>query len=180
MGRSSSACPRSRSFLPAQAVQRLNAEIAAEITGVRQRFEGRFSGDAMLLFPESASLELVRCLLDDEVELNTMSEMEHEALCEVGNVILNAVVSALADELNVDLETGLPKLVEESIEDLLPSPIEEKILFLRVDFTFPPKGSDETAASSVKGYVVFVMEVKDFHHIGKELTCYLDRLEECA
>lgn len=68
------------------------------VSGVYQSFDGAFAGDALLLFPEQQSLELVRAVLqEDDITLEELTDMEQEAMIEIGNVILNACLCSIAD-----------------------------------------------------------------------------------
>ena len=72
---------------------------AAELVAVRQDFAGSFSGRALLIFPESKSLELVRAVSGDELSAEEVMEIEREALAETGNVILNNCLATMANML---------------------------------------------------------------------------------
>lgn len=75
---------------------------------VRQSFSGWLDGEAMLVFCERQSLMLVRTLLADTVPLEVMTDLEQDALVEIGNVVLNACLASVARELEVRLTSGLP------------------------------------------------------------------------
>lgn len=67
---------------------------------VSQYFEGPFNAEAVLIFPESNALVIVSHMLGHQ--------LAPEELCEVGNIILNACISALADLFCVEFNGGLP------------------------------------------------------------------------
>ena len=96
------------------AVQRIQRIVGSQrVTGVKESFKGSFWGDALLIFPESRSSELVRALLKDEdLPLETITEMEQEALTEVGNIILNACLGSLANIFQQNLIYGLPQYTQ--------------------------------------------------------------------
>jgi len=54
------------------------------LVAVRQAFYGDISGRALLIFPEKNSLELVRAVVGDQLSLEDILELEHEALTEIG------------------------------------------------------------------------------------------------
>lgn len=144
---------------PAQAAARLEDETqGADSVAVRQHFEGKFYGDILLIFPEKRSLDLVRHMLGDEVPLEQLTELEQEALLEVGNIILNACLGSLANQLHVPVEGSLPVYVRgrgAHILDLAggkaPPGQEEMVMFLHVDFSLLKK--------DVHGYLAFVMDI---------------------
>lgn len=130
-----------------------------KLSGVSQSFSGRLNGEALLLFPEKKSLELVRLLLKDSMPLDALTEMEQEALSEIGNIILNAGLSSISNFLGTELRSGLPQyLIGNSLEILESVCIDSKdqndediVLFIRVDF-----GINKYA---IDGYVVFLMNI---------------------
>lgn len=75
---------------------------------VSQYFEGPFNAEAVLIFPESNALVIVSHMLGNQLAPEELSEYEQEAMCEVGNIILNACMSALADLFSVEFNGGLP------------------------------------------------------------------------
>ena len=72
-----------------------------KLVAVRQDFIGAFSGRALLIFPESNSLELVRAVVSRELPLEDIVDLEDEALAETGNIILNSWVATIANLLRV-------------------------------------------------------------------------------
>ena len=121
---------------------------------VHQGFEGPFRGDALLIFPVRESLELVRVLLDEPAPNETMTELEREALLEVGNIILNACLSCIADLLDQEITNTLPVYVESPpatlVRRLVADP-EWYVIFLRIDFT--------VQRNDMHGNIVFVLDV---------------------
>ena len=70
------------------------------LVAVRQAFSGDISGRALLIFPEKNSLELVRAVAGEGLSLEDILELEHEALAEIGNMILNACMATMANLLH--------------------------------------------------------------------------------
>lgn len=105
------------------ATRKMAAKIIAESAGericsVRQRVEGEFNADAILIFPEANSLEIVRLMVGD-VALDSLSEMEMEALSEVGNIILNSCIGTLTNILGGDFVISLPNAQISSCSSVL-------------------------------------------------------------
>lgn len=90
-----------------------------EFGTVTQHFSERFTAEAMLLFTEKHALEIVRDMMGTEVNIQEMAEFEIEAMCELGNIILNACMSAMADILGIGLKSSLPHYNFSSAEDIL-------------------------------------------------------------
>ncbi|MDP2371472.1 chemotaxis protein CheC [Rhodoferax sp.] len=82
---------------------------SARLGSVKQRFKGPFTVAASLLFTEERALEIVQEMLGSQVQREDLVEYEQEAMCEVGNIILNACLSAMADSLGISFESTLPE-----------------------------------------------------------------------
>lgn len=82
---------------------------SARLGSVQQMFTGPFNMAASLLFTEERALEIVQEMLGSQVQMEDLVEYEQEAMCEVGNIILNACLSAMADMLGIAFESTLPE-----------------------------------------------------------------------
>ncbi|MBF0272880.1 MAG: chemotaxis protein CheC [Magnetococcales bacterium] len=162
-------------FLPwSQATSLIGPTPDALMTGVRQRFTGPFHGSTLLIYPREKSLELVRALLQDEVELDECREMEQESLTEVGNILLNACLGCLANIMGVEILCDLPEYLQGTCDELLSeerrnSAHEELILLLFVDFV--------THGDTVKGHVVLLFDSWAISRLKQELTGLLHRFD---
>ncbi len=79
-----------------------------ELSMVTLDFSGPFDAKTMLIFPERNALTIIGSMLEEGMSPEELSEYEQEAMCEVGNIILNACISALADLFEVEFHGGLP------------------------------------------------------------------------
>lgn len=75
---------------------------------VTQDFSGPFDSKGMLIFPERNALVIVTKMLGDTISPEDLSEYEQETMCEVGNIILNACISSLANSFEGEFTGGLP------------------------------------------------------------------------
>ncbi len=158
---------------PSQAAARLEDETqGADSVAVRQHFDGEFHGDILLIFPEKRSLDLVRHMLGDEVPLEQLTELEQEALLEVGNIILNACLGSLANQLHIPVQGSLPIYVRGRGAGILGGCVtktdesqEELVMFLHVDFSLLRK--------DVHGYLAFVMDIASARHFVDAVRSYV-------
>src|ERR1700709_119348 len=84
---------------------------AAKLVAVHQVFEGDITGRAMLIFPEANSLEIVRAVAGGSLSLEDIMDLEHEALAETGNIILNGCLATIANLLERSLKMSLPEIL---------------------------------------------------------------------
>jgi chemotaxis protein CheC len=125
-----------------------------EISAVKQSFSGDFSGSALLIFPEHDSLELVKAILGTDVSLEQLSELEEDALLEVGNVILNACICTISDILGCEIFGEIPIHQQGDCKHILSmnSDGEESyVLLLSMVFSIPNH--------NIKGTISFVVNM---------------------
>lgn len=153
-------------FLPPAEVQRtlLGTEMQT-LSLVAQDFRGPFDARAMLLFPERNALIIVGHMLGAQVPPEQLSEFEQEAMCEVGNIILNACISALADLFGVEFEGSLPRhqAADMGTLDLFGADQDRVILVVQVDL--------QIHKEHINGHMLFLLSVSSL----RELLDCIDR-----
>jgi chemotaxis protein CheC len=153
-----------------KAEESIKSSIGAQVTTIRESFKGAFWGDALLIFPENQSLALVKALLKGEdLPLEILSEMEQEALTEVGNIILNACLGSLSNIFKQDLEFSLPQYAHGHSSDLIQQykstdKEAEGVLMLQMNFILQ--------TTKVNGYLTLLMDVDSMQALSKELELY--------
>src|SRR5580704_3763554 len=132
-----------------QIVRRPNNQ---NLVAVRQDFSGAFSGRALLIFPETNSLELVRAVVGRDFSLEDIVNLEDEALAETGNIILNSWVATIANLLKRGLKMSLPFVVRGHSQNLFTSveTAHSLVLFLHIRF--------EISKREIRGYVALLMD----------------------
>lgn len=155
------------------AIKLLSEQASGDVSSVSQGFSGPLGGMAMLMFPIDKSLEIVRLLLEDTVSLDKLTEFEEEALCEIGNIILNSGLSSLADVFGQEMQSTLPIFSQGSCDDVMNTKsVNEKqidiVMFLRVNFSI------EKHATT--GHVVYLLDVNSTKNLTKNIDCYLKKL----
>lgn len=128
---------------------------AGPLIAVRQNFKGAFSGQALLIFPEDNSLELVRAVTGEALSVEDATEMEQEALSETGNVVLNSCLATMANMLKRPLTMSLPQVVRgdsaEFFEMAVASEDDAVVLFLYINFAISER--------SIRGYIAMLMDL---------------------
>jgi len=144
----------------------------SQLVAIRQDFTGAFSGRALLIFPETNSLELVRAVTGDELTAEEVLEMEHEALAETGNVILNSCLATMANMLRRSLTMTIPEVLRGDgalmfdIRDDMPS--DGLVLFLYIDFAVRRR--------DIRGYIAVLMDLPALTILRELLTEFIDRV----
>ena len=139
------------------------------ICGISQHYEGAFNTDAILMFPEEKSLEIVRLMVGESVSTEELTEMEQEAMSEIGNIILNACVGTLANIFKHELQGSLPSYLVGSSTDILDvteSSSQDVVMMLHIKFSLE--------RHQIHGYVAFLLDMSAIldlqHHIDNYLS----------
>ena len=154
-----------------EAIQIITEKVKSKVSGVVQPFNGAFDGDALLLFPEEQSLQLVRAVLQqDDMSLEDLTDMEQEAMTEIGNVILNACLSSIADMFGKQVNGEIPGFIQGSIKNVFSleknsAHLDAVVLLLNMDFSVEKK--------KIQGYVTFLMDVDSVSKFKTNIEAYI-------
>jgi chemotaxis protein CheC len=161
------------SFIPrAEAARLLGKSDGApeRICGVSQHFAGAFETEAILMFPEDKSLEIVRLMVGESVPLKELTDMEQEAMCEIGNIMLNSCVGTLANIFQRELQGSLPQYHVGTSDEILTatgSAAGSVVLMLHIDFLLEKH--------QIHGYVAFVLDLSALHDLKEQINLYIAR-----
>jgi chemotaxis protein CheC len=168
-------------LLSVPAVEILSQEAATQLVSkpdnpnlvaVRQDFSGAFSGRALLIFPETNSLELVRAVVSRQLPLEDIVDLEDEALAETGNIILNSWVATIANLLKRALKMSLPVVVRGDSRRMFENVEAQKslILFLHIRF--------EISKKEIGGYVALLMDIPSIDELRALIADFVTRVTQ--
>ncbi|TCH99104.1 chemotaxis protein CheX [Roseococcus sp. SYP-B2431] len=146
---------------------------SGDLVAVRQDFEGVFSGRALLIFPESNSMALVRAVAGSALSDAEAAEMEDEALTETGNVVLNSCLATMANMLQRPLTMSLPQVVRGNgvgLFELMQVSTEEGgvVLFLYINFAINDR--------DIRGYIAMLMDLPSLQALRLLITEFIRRV----
>lgn len=154
-----------------QAIRVLSEREHSNLVAVHQVFEGDVTGRALLIFPEPKSLELVRAVTGGDLSLEDIMDLEHEALAETGNVILNACLSTMANLLRRNLKISLPEVLRgegKEFFNLAPPPhAGDVVLFLYINFAVRQR--------DIRGYIAMLMDMPSLQALQGLLQEFIAR-----
>ena len=143
-----------------------------KLIAVQQQFEGPFSGRALLIFPESDGLSLVRAIVGDDLGESELAAIEEEALAETGNVILNGCLGSMANMLQHTLKMSLPHVRRGDsnlLFEILPGSNEEGfVLFLYINFS--------VKEHDIRGYIAMIMDLPSMERLKQHIADFIDRV----
>ncbi len=148
------------------------------VSAVTQSFNGPFNGDALLVFPEKRSLELVRRLLQVDVPLDSLGDLEQEALMEVGNIILNACLGSISNILGHPINCSMPIFRKCETRNLMgnsdaPETKTETDTETTVPFLLILHVQFMLRENDIDGYVLFVMDLDSIQTLKRMVNRYL-------
>ena len=141
------------------------------ICAITQHYEGAFNTEAILMFPEDKSFEIVRLMVGQSLPMEALSEMEQEAMSEMGNIILTSGMSTLANIAGRVLQGSLPVYLVGSSDEILDKPgiqWDGLVLTLKIDFNIE--------RHEIHGYVAFLLDMTALHDLRQYIDGYLGRI----
>lgn len=107
-------------FLSPDQVEEFAVELRDGVhASVRLPFHGLISGFSTVLFPPADATKIVDVLTGTGALSKDMDSLRIGTLNEIGNVLLNAVMGAVANLLDERLEYSIPRYFEGSLSEIL-------------------------------------------------------------
>ncbi len=141
-----------------------------KLVAVRQDFAGAFSGRALLIFPETNSLQLVREVVGRELSLEDIVDLEDEALAETGNIILNSRVATIANLLKSALKMSLPIVIRGDSQHMFENSTSSLVLFLHIKFEIHQK--------EISGYVALLMDIPSLEELRSLIAAFIGAITQ--
>lgn len=142
------------------------------LVGIRQNFEGVLAGNAVLIFPESNASALVRVIVGEESDDGDIPDMEDAVLSETGNIILNACLGSIANQLREPLKMSLPLVRRGASVTLIESEdgVDDEgfVLFVYIDFA--------VTARDIRGYLALVMDLTSLVVLRRLISEFIERV----
>lgn len=152
-------------------VERGNAQ---RLVAVQQSFDGPFSGQALLIFPEAHSLELVRSIVGPEHSLEDVIDLEQEALAETGNIILNACLATIANVLRKTMRMSLPAVIRgdgaKMFDVEAAASKGDLVVFLYIDFTIKKR--------DIRGFIALLTDLPSITALKKLVKDFVVGIDE--
>lgn len=154
-----------------EAIKNLGEREVKRLVAVHQDFEGDIAGRALLIFPETKSLELVRAIVGTEMSLDDIIELEQEALAETGNIILNACLATLANNFGRTLKISLPEVLHGEGNEFFyvkpPPEVDDSVLFSYINFSVRQR--------NITGYIAMLLDLPSLATLKTLLTALIEK-----
>ena len=83
------------------------------LSAVQIRFNGPFAGNASIVFPTESAVKLVTLLTGENKDSPDLDAIMIGTLTEVGNIVLNGVMGAIANELKDHIRFSVPNYIDD-------------------------------------------------------------------
>ena len=144
---------------PQQAIDQMLEQEQTEMLAIRHRVEGDRPGVIVFMLSEQSAQLLLKQVLNGGSLLNELTEMDEEALSEIGNIIVNNCLNHYVQIFHESVSTSLPELIHRQ---------HGQLLFDLYDET------DETSAYVVKIDIGFDHQITNAYILWLGHLCQLD------
>lgn len=134
---------------------------------IKQRFYGGFAADGILVFPNDATLELVRLMVGTDIPISELHELEQDALVEIGNILFNSSVSVISDMIGIPFQSSMPRYESGDMDSLLAEFHAEDECLLLMNIAFMVE------QTKIQGYIMFLMKVDSVEVFIASIKKYL-------
>jgi chemotaxis protein CheC len=143
--------------------------LAERLTAISQNFHSQdrlLNTEALLLFGEQGSLEIVRRMLGQhDMPLEHITELEQDALGEVGNIIINSCMNTLSGIFGTEMIGSLPDVLQASADNLFDGhQAGQVVLMVRIGMGLQ--------SHDITGYVLFLMDMPSLDQVIRKVRLY--------
>jgi chemotaxis protein CheC len=149
----------------ADAAEALAAFNLERLIAVRQAFEGRLNGQAMLLFNTLDAQTLVRAVLGEDYSEEDYSELHDDTLGEIGNVLLLGLLSTIGSMLGLTFQVEIPTVVATRNGAVFPTDGGRVIMLIHVDFS--------VGQIATRGYFALALGLGSFEALRDILAAFI-------
>lgn len=139
------------------------------VCGISQTLSGPFEAESILLFAEENSLSIVKEMLGKEISDEQLTDLQQEALVEIGNIVLNACIGGISKTLGETIIVELPQFDVGSPHEVLHChDNEDMILFMKIELSLK--------RSAIRGYMAFILQPTSLIRLKQSLTDMFHRM----
>ena len=138
-----------------------------QLSCIQLPFQGDFSGVAELVFASEGASKFIAALTQDQQENTDMDPIRAGTLCEVGNIVLNAVMGIISNLFGFKFVYSIPCYAEGDFNCLLPLHSimpDETVLIARTHFNIEDLEID--------GTIILFFEIGSFDKLLEVVDAY--------
>jgi chemotaxis protein CheC len=129
---------------------------------VKQLFRGALTGNTLLFMDISSISILVDLLSGGKGVEHEISEYDHEAMLEIGNILLNSYIGSFGNILKSQINFMVPSICHDSLSDILH---EFETAETSGTYTLLVETEFHFANRSISGYIVLVVGISSLKEL---------------
>ncbi len=140
-----------------------------DIISVSQAMNGPFDMHSVIVFNPEDSFDVVKQMLNQHLSDETLAELQSEALTEIGNIVLNACISVIAETLGVKFTIHLPVFRDTNADNLLDETMQhsnDMLLTIIVEMALKQ--------NSISGHLIFILNADSMENLYQTLNAMLE------
>lgn len=133
-------------------------------------FKGIFSGSAVLIFPSESALKLITLLTGKENIEQDIDSIKAGTLCEIGNIVLGAVMGTLSNLLDYNFKYIIPSYYEDIFNYLsvqFGTTSSNVLVFAQTNFLIKKE--------LIEGNTIIILEVEAFDKLLQAIDSYIQK-----
>ena len=156
--------PKLEVLNPAEMAQLIQSQAEEDAVCVYQDISRDLDGRLALLLPSQDSQELVHALIGQgpEAEQFDLRALQHEAMTEIGNIILSSCVELLTELLNMVIDIRIPKyLQQDDIDQLVDAESYPHVIVFHTHL--------EAVKRKIAGIIILTLSMSSVHKLLESL-----------
>lgn len=136
-----------------------------QISSVGQKFNGPFSGTALMLLESNNASKLIGLLIDEDEDTPDFDAIRSATLTEIGNILLNGIIGTLGNMVDKSFTYSLPSYLEGRLNSIVSSDYSnEDVVVILVKTKF------KVSEHLIEGDFLYLFEVDSFNKLEEELS----------
>ncbi|MFA6505849.1 MAG: hypothetical protein WCT14_07115 [Treponemataceae bacterium] len=146
----------------------LSRDAGRNLSAVQMRYTGSMQGAVELIFSSGEAGKLVDCIIGEETVMEEgLDSIRAGTLCEVGNIVINALMGTLSNVLSLDFTYTVPAFIEGDAVRLVADvgvPENSVVLLAETEFLVESK--------SIRGSIAVFFSMASFRLLEEKVHRY--------
>lgn len=149
-------------------VESLASASMVDFSAVQMHYSGSIDGSVELIFDSPEAGKLVDCLIGEEtIDEKGLDAIRAGTLCEVGNIVINALLGTLSNVLDLRLTYTVPAYLEGDAERLIADAgVDGSVVVLLAETDF------SVERRSIQGKIAVFFSLASFEYLLRALRQY--------
>jgi len=142
-----------------------------DYSAVNMEFHNSFSGISQIVFSQDSANKLVDVFSRQVLDTYEFDEIKADALVEIGNIILNAILATFSNSLNHEFEFYVPVFFENYKKDFF----EQRLKFID-EVVLLGKAIFRIEELNISGDIILFFNIKSFQYFVSIIDLYINKI----